>query len=249
MKILYFDCFAGISGDMTLGAFLDCGVSADELRAGLEKLGLPGFHLEIEKVKKRGITGTQCRVVADREEHSHRHFSDIEDMIRNSGLDEAVKETALAIFGRVAEAEGKVHGVSPDKVHFHEVGAVDSIVDIVGTAICYHALAPDAVYAPAVNVGRGFVECAHGTLPVPAPATTEILAKTEFPVYARAAEGECTTPTGAAILAELAAYTPGLPAMTLEKIGYGFGEREFEVLNALRVFVGEEMELFKVEGY
>ena len=174
MKIVYFDCFAGISGDMTLGAFLDCGVSPETLRQELEKLGLPGFHLEIEKAKKRGITGTSCRVAADREEHCHRHFPEIQEMIESSSLDAPVKATALSMFGRVAKAEGKVHGVPPEKVHFHEVGAVDSIVDIVG----------------------------------------------------------------AAILAELASPADGFPAMRIHRVGYGFGEREFEVLNALRVFIG-----------
>ncbi len=239
MKILYFDCFAGISGDMTLGAFLDCGVSGAYLQTMLEKLGVPGFHLEIEKTKKNGIMGTRCKVVCDREEHAHRHFADIRKIIEDSALEEEVKRTAVRIFGRVAEAEGKVHGVVPEHVHFHEVGAVDSIVDIVGAAICYHSVAPDAVYASAVNVGSGFVKCAHGLLPVPAPATAEILAGTKIPVYAKAAEGECATPTGAAILAELASHRDRLPAMNIETVGYGFGEKEFEVLNALRMFVGE----------
>lgn len=239
MKILYFDCFAGISGDMTLGAFLDCGVSEDYLQTALEKLKVPGFHLEIEKTKKNGIMGTQCKVICEQEEHAHRHFSDIRKIIEDSALEDVVKNTAVRIFERVAEAEGKVHGVAPEHVHFHEVGAVDSIVDIVGAAICYHSVAPDAVYASAVNVGTGFVKCAHGILPVPAPATAEILAGTKLPVYAKAAEGECTTPTGAAILAELATYYDRLPAMNIETVGYGFGEREFEVLNALRLFVGD----------
>ena len=161
MKIVYFDCFAGISGDMTLGAFLDCGVSPETLRQELEKLGLPGFHLEIEKTKKRGITGTSCRVAAGREEHCHRHFAEIQEMIESSSLDAPVKATALSMFGRVAKAEGKVHGVPPEKVHFHEVGAVDSIVDIVGAAICAHAVAADKILASAVNTGQGFVACAH----------------------------------------------------------------------------------------
>ena len=130
MKILYFDCFAGISGDMTLGAFLDCGVSADYLQTTLEKLKVPGFHLEVEKTKKNGITGTQCKVICEREEHAHRHFSDIRKIIEDSTLEDEIKRTAVRIFKRVAEAEGKVHGVTPDHVHFHEGGAVDSIGDI-----------------------------------------------------------------------------------------------------------------------
>lgn len=160
MKVLYFDCFAGISGDMTLGAFLDIGADPAHLERELAKLGVPGFHLEIDKTQKRGITGTKCRVVMDGHEHAHRHFSDIVDIIEGSGLDEAVKKTAIAIFRRVAEAEGKVHGVPMEQVHFHEVGAVDSIVDIVGAAICFHDIAPDVVYGSAVNAGQGFVKCA-----------------------------------------------------------------------------------------
>lgn len=239
MKTLYFDCFAGISGDMTLGAFLDAGVDGEYLIKELDKLGVSGYHIEIEKRQKRGIMGTQCHVIMDHHEHAHRHFSDIRAIIENSTLSEAVKETALAIFRRVAEAEGKVHGLSVDEVHFHEVGAVDSIADIVGAAICFHALAPDAVYASKINVGKGFVKCAHGLLPVPAPAVAEILATTDFPVYALGTDGEAATPTGVAILAELAEYAPNLPEMKVKKIGYGFGEREFEVLNGLRILVGE----------
>ena len=182
MKVLYFDCFAGISGDMTLGAFLDIGADPAHLERELAKLGVPGFHLEIDKTQKRGITGTKCRVVMDGHEHAHRHFSDIVDIIEGSGLDEAVMKTAIAIFRRVAEAEGKVHGVPMEQVHFHEVGAVDSIVDIVGAAICFHDIAPDVVYGSAVNAGQGFVKCAHGLLPVPAPATAEIIGKTDFPI-------------------------------------------------------------------
>ena len=239
MKVLYFDCFAGISGDMTLGAFLDIGADPAHLERELARLGVPGFHLEIEKTQKRGITGTKCHVVMDRHEHAHRHFSDIVKIIESSGLDEAVKKTAIAIFRRVAEAEGKVHGVPMEQVHFHEVGAVDSIVDIVGAAICAHAVAADKFLASAVNTGQGIVECAHGVLPVPAPATAEILAGTGLELYARCAEGEAVTPTGAAILAELASPAGGFPAMRVDKVAYGFGEREFEVLNALRIFIGE----------
>ena len=223
---------------MTLGAFLDIGADPAHLERELAKLGVPGFHLEIDKTQKRGITGTKCRVVMDGHEHAHRHFSDIVDIIEGSGLDEAVKKTAIAIFRRVAEAEGKVHGVPMEQVHFHEVGAVDSIVDIVGAAICFHDIAPDVVYGSAVNAGQGFVKCAHGLLPVPAPATAEIIGKTDFPIYAKGVDGESATPTGMAILAELASYSAGFPQMAVDTIGYGFGDREFEILNGLRLFVG-----------
>ncbi len=239
MKILYFDCYSGISGDMVLGACLDAGVPSEHLITGLNRLSVDGFHLEISKTTKSGISGTACRVVMDRHEHVHRHYADIEKIIVDSQLSEAVAQTALNIFKRVAEAEAKVHNISFDRVHFHEVGAVDSIVDIVGAAICYHYLKPDRVYCSAVNTGSGFVKCAHGILPVPAPATAEILAKTDIPMYAKFIEAESATPTGVAILAELAAYTPGIPEMVLQKTAYGFGEREFDILNALRLQVGE----------
>lgn len=243
MKVLYFDCFAGISGDMTLGAFLDIGADPAHLERELARLGVPGFHLEIEKTQKRGIIGTKCHVVMDRHEHAHRHFGDIVKIIESSGLDEAVKKTAIAIFRRVAEAEGKVHGVPMEQVHFHEVGAVDSIVDIVGAAICFHDIAPDVVYGSAVNAGQGFVKCAHGLLPVPAPATAEIIGKTDFPIYAKGVDGESATPTGMAILAELASYSAGFPQMAVDTVGYGFGDREFEILNGLRLFVGHTHEV------
>lgn len=242
MKVLYFDCFAGISGDMTLGAFLDIGADPDHLEKELAKLKVPGFHLKIEKTQKRGITGTKCHVVMDGHEHAHRHFGDIVKIIEGSGLDAAVQKTAIAIFRRVAEAEGKVHGVPVEQVHFHEVGAVDSIVDIVGAAICFHDIAPDVVYGSAVNAGQGFVKCAHGLLPVPAPATAEIIAKTDFPIYAKGVDGESATPTGMAILAELASYASDFPEMAVDTIGYGFGDREFEILNGLRLFVGHTHE-------
>lgn len=242
MKILYFDCFAGISGDMTLGAFLDIGADPAHLQTELAKLGVPGFHLEIEKTQKRGIGGTKCHVVMDCHEHAHRHFGDIKNIITESSLENKVKETALAIFKRVAQAEAKVHGVTMEQVHFHEVGAVDSIVDIVGAAICFHDIAPDLVYGSAVNAGQGFVKCAHGLLPVPAPATAEIIAKTDFPIYAKGVDGESATPTGMAILAELGSYSVDFPKMAVDRIGYGFGDREFEILNGLRLFLGHSQE-------
>lgn len=239
MKILYFDCYSGISGDMVLGAFLDAGVPAEHLTSALDQLSVDGFHLEISKTTKSGISGTACRVVIDRHEHVHRHYADIEKIILDSQLPEEIAQTALNIFKRVARAEAKVHNIAFDRVHFHEVGAIDSIVDIVGAAICYHYLKPDQVYCSAMNTGSGFVKCAHGILPVPAPATAEIIAETDIPMYAKFIDGEAATPTGAAILAELATYTQGIPQMALKKTAYGFGEKEFKILNALRLHVGE----------
>ena len=239
MKVLYFDCFSGISGDMVLGAFLDIGVDLDYLNAELRKLNVPDFHLEVSKTTKKGIGGTRCKVILEKEQHCHRHFSDIQKIIDGSTLSPQVKETAIGIFRRVAEAEGKVHQVPMERVHFHEVGAVDSIVDIVGAAICYHAISPDLVYGSAINTGKGFVRCAHGIMPVPAPAATEIIAQTKFSIYSKNAEVELATPTGLAILAELAQYQSELPQIEIKTIGYGLGERELESLNALRVFLGD----------
>ena len=239
MKILYFDCYSGISGDMVLGAFIDAGVPAEHLISSLNQLSVDGFHLEISKTTKGGISGTSCRVVIDRHEHVHRHYSDIEKIIVDSQLPEEVAQTALNIFKRVARAEAKVHNISFNRVHFHEVCAIDSIVDIVGAAICFHYLKPQRVYCSAINTGSGFVQCDHGILPVPAPATAEILTEVEIPMYAKFIDGESATPTGVAILAELATYTENIPPIKLKKIAYGFGEKEFKILNALRLLLGD----------
>lgn len=238
MKTLYFDCFSGISGDMVLGAFLDLGIEEAYLKSELAKLHLDHYELFAEKTSKKGISGTHCHVRAE-EEHVHRHFGDIRHMIETSDLDESVKHTSIAIFRRVAEAEASVHGVEVDHVHFHEVGALDSILDIVGAAICFHKLAPEKVLVSGINVGSGWVKCAHGHIPVPAPATVEILSKTGIPMYSKYIEEESATPTGVAIAAELAEYAPRMPEMKVEKVAYGFGTKEFPVLNGLRLFYGE----------
>lgn len=238
MKTLYFDCFSGISGDMVLGAFLDLGIEEEYLKAELAKLHLEHYELFAEKTSKKGISGTQCHVKVE-EEHVHRHFCDIQRMIEDSGLDEPVKNTAIAIFRRVAEAEAAVHGVEVEHVHFHEVGALDSILDIVGAAICFHKLSPEKVLVSGINTGSGWVKCAHGRIPVPAPATVEILAKTDIPMYSRFIEEEAATPTGVAIAAELAEYAPEMPEMKAEKVAYGFGTKDFPVLNGLRLIYGE----------
>lgn len=242
MKVLYLDCFSGISGDMTLGALVDCGVNTDYLKNELAKLGVPDYHLEIEKTKQRGITGTKVDVVIDKEQHHHRHYQDIIGIIQNSALSEKVKNLSLEIFGRIAKAEAKVHGTRPEEVHFHEVGAIDSIIDIVGAAICFEYLTVDVVYVSPINVGSGTVLCAHGELPVPAPATTEIIADSDLCVYARGIDGEAATPTGIAIAAELGTPLGGFPEMKFLAQGYGFGTKDFGSLNALRVILGDMAE-------
>ena len=194
MRILYFDCFSGVSGDMTLAALLDLGLPQEKLRQELAKLGLGNFSLEIFRGSRSGIAALGLEVKVGPQEEHHRHFPDIRKMIETSTLDQSVKEKSLAIFQRLAEAEAKVHGQRVEEVHFHEVGAVDSIVDIVGTAIGIDHFAPERIFSSELPMGRGFVRCQHGRLPVPAPATLEILKG--YPIKNVDVEGELVTPTG-----------------------------------------------------
>jgi uncharacterized protein (TIGR00299 family) protein len=238
LNILYFDCYAGISGDMTVGALLDLGVHLDLVRDELARLPLPlsGYTLSAEETSRRGIRAVKFSVRVA-EEKTHRHYADIAGMIERSSLPTEVKETAGRIFLRLAEAEAKVHGVEVDHVHFHEVGALDSIVDIVGTAICLHHLNIHEICASPLPLGGGFVETCHGRLPVPAPATAELLRG--LPVHGELGKGERVTPTGAAILASLATGFERPPVFTVEKVGCGAGDRDFgDVPNVLRLFLG-----------
>jgi len=238
MKIIGYDCFSGISGDMNLGAMIDLGVDTKYLIDELNKLNLPGWELLVQKDQRHGITGTKVTVNQTRHEHAHRHLSDIEKIIKDSTLDSKTKELSGKIFMKIAQAEAKVHGISIDNVHFHEVGAIDSIIDVVGAAICFNALNVDAVHVSTVELGGGFVKCDHGKLPVPAPATAEIIKG--IPVKKDGVDFEATTPTGAAILAILGTdFNPDL-AIRIEKTGYGVGQKEHhDVPNLLRVFLGE----------
>lgn len=241
MKIICYDCFSGISGDMNLGAMLDLGVDRSYLTDELNKLNMPGWELDVQKDQRHGITGTKVTVTQTRHEHTHRHFSDIKKIINNSSLDTRIRDLSLKIFQKIAQAEAKVHGISLEHVHFHEVGAVDSIIDVVGAAICYYALDVEAVHVSTVELGGGFVLCDHGKLPVPAPATAEIIKG--IPVKKDGVDFEATTPTGAAILATLGTdFNPHLSVRT-EKTGYGIGHKENkDVPNLLRVFIGETTE-------
>ena len=240
MKILYYDCFAGISGDMNLGALIDLGVDPDFLKTELEKLNIEGFHLEIKKDQRRGITGTKANVIIENQENEkHRHLRHVEEIVNNSSLSEQVKINALKIFDLVAVAEAKVHNISKEKVHFHEVGALDSIADIVGAAICLDYLKVDKVMSAPIQLGGGTVKCAHGIMPVPAPATAEIVKG--IPVKTGLVNHEATTPTGAAILvATVDEFTDkiGLP---ISKTAYGIGNRDSEVPNVLRVYLLEDV--------
>ncbi|AHF07191.1 nickel pincer cofactor biosynthesis protein LarC [Desulfitobacterium metallireducens] len=237
MRIAYFDCFAGISGDMTLGALVDAGLDFEVLKSELAKLHLHDFEIQQEKVTKLGMTGTKIHVLAQ-EGHVHRHLQDITRIIEESELIEEVKEKAIAIFRRLAEAEGKVHGTTPEQVHFHEVGAVDAIVDIVGAVIGLYHLGIEKVYASAVHTGKGFTQAAHGMIPIPAPATLELLSG--IPIYTQDIPFELVTPTGAAILSTYCCDFGEMPVMEVERIGYGAGTRELAIPNLLRVMIGEK---------
>jgi uncharacterized protein (TIGR00299 family) protein len=238
-KILFYDCFAGISGDMNLGALVDLGVDPDYLSRELEKLNIEGFRLEVGRDMRKGISGTKVTVVVDHPENErHRHLSHIEQLINASSLSDNIKTTSLAIFNRLAEAEARVHNISKEEVHFHEVGALDSIADIVGAAICQAYLEVDEIQASPVQLGSGFVKCAHGMMPVPAPATAEIVA--DIPVRTGLVDYEATTPTGAAILAATVDRFVNGMDLVVHKTGYGIGQRDGEIPNVLRVHLAGE---------
>jgi uncharacterized protein (TIGR00299 family) protein len=238
MKIAYFDCFAGASGDMILGAMLDAGLALGHLKQELAKLGLTHYDIDRTDVVKNGISGSRAvvNVVQDHHRHHHRHLADITAIIESSALDPAIKEKSIRIFNRLAAAEAKVHQTTVDRIHFHEVGAMDAIIDVVGAVIGLNALQIDAIVCSPLHVGCGTVDCAHGTLPVPAPATAELVRGK--PIYSTGVQGELLTPTGAAILTTLAGEFGPLPAMTVDRIGQGAGTAERSIANMLRLFIG-----------
>lgn len=240
MKIAYLDCASGISGDMTLGALVDAGADLDAIQRGIDSLGLPSCRLVASEARKKGFRAIQV-VVEHEREHAHRHLSDITKMIDASSLTTDQRDLAKAIFTRLGEAEAHAHGVSIEKVHFHEVGAVDSIADIVGSAIGFDLLGVDAVYCSPIPTGSGFIQIAHGRVSVPAPATAELLKGVPLAEFAteKPVVGELTTPTGAAIVATLAKGFGPLPPMTIEQIGYGAGQKDFDHPNLLRLIVGD----------
>lgn len=236
MKIAYLDCVSGISGDMTLGALVDLGIDLAALQSGIDSLGLPSCKLVTEDVKRHGFRAVNLTVQHE-PEHAHRHLHHITDMIDGSTLSDTQKKLARDIFTNLAEAEAKVHGSTLKKVHFHEVGAVDSIADIVGAAIGFDLLGVDEVVSSPIPTGHGFIHIAHGRVSVPAPATAELLIG--IPLAVCDIEAELTTPTGAALVKTLAKRFGPLPAMTIEKIGIGAGDKEFkEQGNVLRMIVG-----------
>ena len=249
MRIAYFDCFAGISGDMTLGALVDAGADFEALKGELARLplrhaqGAQEFELSLERVTKRGISACEVTVrTHHHHDHGHGHshgrgFSEIRRMIEESGLSEGVKQRSVAIFTELGEAEAKIHGKGIEEIHFHEVGAVDSIVDIVGACICLELLGIEKLHCSPIPTFTGTVEIAHGKYPLPAPATIELLKGA--PWRELGIDGEIVTPTGAAIVATLAEVFGPMPAMSIESTGYGAGKKDFGIPNVLRVVVGE----------
>ena len=238
MRTLYFDCFAGISGDMTLGALVGAGCDARALTEHLALLGVEGFEVSFDKAERSGISAVRAHVRIEKEEHKHRHLSHILKIIGDSRLPDGVKERASNIFRRLGEAEARVHNVPVERVHFHEVGAVDAIVDVVGACIGFELLGIERFVCSPLHVGSGTVEMEHGRFPVPPPAVAELLRGA--PVYSTEIAGELVTPTGAAIVSTVCETFGPLPPMRIEATGYGAGTREYENFpNVLRVLVGE----------
>jgi uncharacterized protein (TIGR00299 family) protein len=233
--VAHFDCFSGISGDMVLGALLDAGVEAQAITQAIDSLNLP-IRLEVEKVRKGGFAATAVRVEAP-QEHGHRFLPQVEEILQRGSLTPRQRDLALRIFRRLAEAEAAVHGLPLEKVHFHEVGALDSIADIAGAAVGLDLLAAERFTSRSVPTGSGMVQCAHGLMPIPAPGTAELLKG--VPLAPSAIKAELTTPTGAAILTTVVQEWIEQPVMTVERIGHGAGRREFhEQPNLLRLFIG-----------
>ncbi|HEY3118702.1 MAG TPA: LarC family nickel insertion protein, partial [Chloroflexota bacterium] len=239
-RIAFFDCFSGASGDMILSAMVDAGVEIEALRSELDKLHLPGWRLEADRVARQGLAGTHVRVMVDDNHPPERRLADIEEMIQTSALAGSVQERALSIFRALGEAEATVHGVPVEQVHFHEVGAIDALIDIVGASVGFELLGIDRAYASSLPVGLGSVKTAHGPLPLPAPATLALATRAKAPLRPAGTEVELVTPTGAAILTTCAEFTQ--PPLVVEKVGTGFGTRELPWPNVLRLWLGTPVE-------
>ncbi len=240
MNILYYNCFSGISGDMHLAAMIDLGVPVEYIEKELSNLPLGGYNLEVQEALQNGINGTRVNVRLHQQEHHHRTFKVIKDMITSSSLSDTVKQLSINIFLKIAKAEAKIHGKTINEVHFHEVGAIDSIVDIVGAAICIDYLKPGKIICSPVELGSGFARCAHGNYPVPAPATAEILE--DIPVSTGNQPFEATTPTGAAIIATVVNKFSDQNNFTIKKTAYGIGHKKGEIPNVLRILSGESFQ-------
>jgi len=244
IRTAYFDCFSGASGDMILGALIDAGLDLPAWKKAMASLPLKGWSVSQRKVRRGGVAGTKLTVKHSTKQ-PHRNLSDIKDIINGSGLPPAVKKTSLDVFRRLARAEADAHGLPVSKIHFHEIGAVDSIVDIVGAVLAIHMMGIKRVLSSPLNLGSGTIKCAHGVLPVPAPATARLVEG--FSSYSSETKAELTTPTGAAILTTLSGQAGPMPEMEVESVGHGAGDLEPDGLpNLLRVFVGETGE---ADGY
>ena len=238
MKIAYFDCFSGISGDMILGALVHLGVPRDSIEESIRNLPLDGFHLEISTAERMSIHGRQVQVVVQKQDNRARNYNDIRSLVEESRLPEGVKHLSLKTFGRLADVEAAIHHCPKEHVHFHELGGVDAIVDIVGSAVGVEWLGIGKTVASEIPVGKGFVTCGHGRLPVPAPATIALLEG--VPAYGTGVSHELVTPTGAAIITSLAENFGPMPRMRIGQVGYGVGERELkDIPNLLRIVLGE----------
>ncbi len=237
MRTLYFDCASGISGDMIISSLVSLTGARHKYLDRLKEIALEGYHAEIKDVVKSSIKALGFKVILDEEQHQHRNLNDIFSIIRESRLNNDEKKLSREIFAKLGQAEAKVHGQPINEVHFHEVGAVDSIIDIVGTSILINMIKPDRIIFSPLPVGGGSVDTAHGRLPVPAPATSELLKG--VPVYDNGIHTELVTPTGAAIVSALSDGFGGMPEMTINEVGYGSGEKDLSVPNLLRVFLGE----------
>lgn len=240
LTIAYFNCSSGISGNMILGSFVAAGLDLDEFQEILKTLPISGYQIVLKNVLKKGISATYFDVKLLDEKQPHRHLHHIEEIINEGDLPQEVKDLAIKIFKKLAQAEAKVHGTSIEKVHFHEVGAVDAIIDIVGAAWGIYKLGITKVYASPLNVGQGTVKCAHGLMPIPAPATAELLEGAI--TYANEVSGELVTPTGAAIITTLASQFGPQPPLEVKQNAYGAGTWELPIPNVLRLTLGEEIE-------
>jgi uncharacterized protein (TIGR00299 family) protein len=236
MIVAYFDCFSGICGDMILGALIDLGVEEDFFIREIEKLNLPGYKIHFKKIQWDDISATDVDIAISEQKH-HRNLDDMTKIIDDSTLDKQVKQLSKKIFHRLAVAESKVHNTTIENIHFHEVGAVDSIIDIVGTVICLNKLNISKIFCSHLPLGTGFVTCEHGVLPVPVPATVELLRGVS--IYQTQREQELVTPTGAAVITTIAETFGEMPEIDIIRIGYGTGKTKSKYPNVLRVFLGE----------
>lgn len=236
-KVIYLDLFSGAAGDMLLGALLDAGLALDVLEDELGKMDLAGYELQVERQVRHGLSGTKLHVRDVTRAHPARHLDDVRRLVEGSRLSETVKEVSTAVFERLARVEGQIHGLPIEEVHFHEISAVDSLVDVVGFIAGLERLGVERVFASSVPLGSGFIDAAHGRLPVPVPATLALLTEVGAPTRPHPAETEIVTPTAAALLSELATFER--PPMRVKAVGYGFGQKEFPWANGLRIWLGE----------